>query len=138
MKCAFNQNNICQRLNMATDENCKCPLYMRSYDTCACCDQPILDGGVFDNVTKRLFCSKCGQQLGMCVTCKRRNECKFETDPNTVPKMIHQTVRQGNIMSSFPVKNPNRIAITCKTGCECWSEEFGCLREFSSCESWEL
>ena len=136
MICVFNQNGVCARLNMPTEKNCKCPLYMSSYDTCAFCGQPILDGGVYDTVTNELFCKKCGHQLGTCATCLTARECRFETDPSPVPKVVQQTVRRGNMTSSFPVKNPSRIEITCQNGCPCFDAEKGCLREFSTCGNW--
>lgn len=34
------------------------------------------------------------------------------------------------------VKNPDRIRITCQTGCPCFSDENGCLREFNHCGSY--
>ena len=138
MKCIFNQNGNCARLNMPTEKDCKCPLYKSSYDNCACCGQPILQGGIFDIDSQMLFCNNCGHQLSQCQTCVTVTTCLFETDPSPVPKVVQQTVRQGNMTSSFPVKNPNRIAITCQKGCRCFDPEKGCLREFSTCGNWTL
>ena len=126
MNCIFNQNGNCARLNMPTEKGCKCPLYMSHYDVCAFCGQPILEPGVIDSESGLLFCKNCGHKLGTCATCL--------TSP--VPKMVQQTVRQGNMVSSFPAKNPNRIEITCKKGCRCFDDEKGCLREFSTCQNW--
>ena len=138
MNCIFNQNGNCARLNMPTEKDCKCPLYMSHYEVCAFCGQPILEGGVYDTVSNLLFCNNCGHKLNTCATCMTARDCLFETDPSPVPKMVQQTVRQGNMVSTVPVKNPNRIEITCKKGCRCFDDEKGCLREFSTCQNWCL
>lgn len=136
LKCAFGSDGVCKLLNKPVVDKCHCPYYTTNEINCDLCGQPILSGGIYDN--GKIYCAKCGPQLGHCATCRHRTICTFETDPSPVPKMIQQTVRQGNMMSSFPVKNPNRIEITCKKGCGCWNEEFGCLREFMACDKWEI
>lgn len=138
MKCIFDQNGTCARLNMPVVKNCKCPMYATSYEVCGFCGQPIFQGGIIDSVSGMLFCDKCGHQLNKCPTCETAQTCAFETDPSPVPKMVQQTVRQGNMISSFPVKNPKRAEITCKNGCKCFDTEKGCLREFSTCANWKL
>lgn len=136
MACVFNQNRICQRLNLPTEKKCRCPLYKTSYEVCAVCGQPILEGGVMEE--DKVFCNNCGHQLGKCATCVNSAQCAFETDPSPVPKVIQRTVRQGNMASTFPARNPSRVEITCKKGCCCFDEEKGCMREFSFCDRWKL
>ena len=136
-KCVFNNGN-CARLNMPAPEDCYCPMYLSSYETCDLCGQPILDGVVWDTENHLTLCKQCAHQFGMCSTCETAQTCLFETDPSSVPKIVQQTVRQGNMVSTFPVKNPNRIEITCKNGCRCFDPEKGCLREFSTCANWKL
>lgn len=136
LKCAFDNDGICKLLNKPTVQKCQCPYYATQEIDCDFCGRPILSGGVYEN--GKVFCNDCGHQLGNCVTCRQRVICTFETDPSPVPKVIQQTVRNGNMTSSFAVKNPNRIEITCKKDCGCWDEENGCLREFNACNSWKL
>lgn len=135
LKCGLNENGKCLLLKTDMAENCHCPYYKTHFDSCEICGNIILEGGVFDN--GKLYCNNCGHELGYCSTCRHVQICTFETDPSPVPKTINQSVRQGNIMSSFTAKNPSRIEITCKKGCGCWSDDFGCLREINSCDKWE-
>ena len=135
-KCTFDNGGKCQLLNTDAIENCRCPYYRVELQLCDYCGQPILKGGVYEN--GKLYCDKCGHNLGTCQTCVSAQTCTFETDPSPVPKVIQQTVMKGNMRASMPVKNPSRIDITCKKGCACWNEEFGCLREVSgSCTAWQ-
>ena len=135
-KCTFDNGGKCQLLNTDTKDNCHCPYYTIELQLCDFCGQPILRGGIFDN--GKLYCQKCGEHLGKCPTCRHGENCFFETDPSPVPKVIQQTVMKGNMRASIPVKNPSRIAITCKNGCTCYNEENGCLREFNACVGWEI
>lgn len=135
-RCVFGNDGNCKLLNKPVDKNCHCPYFATQELSCDFCGKLILSGGVYEN--GKIFCDDCGHQLGNCVTCRQHSICTFETDPSPVPKVIQQTVRKGNMTSSFPVKNPNRVEITCKKGCACWDEQNGCLREFYSCGKWEL
>lgn len=135
-RCVFGNDGNCKLLNKPVDKNCRCPYFSTQELSCDLCGKLILSGGVYEN--GKIFCDDCGHQLGNCVTCRQRSICTFETDPSPVPKVIQQTVRNGNMTSSFAVRNPNRVEITCKKGCVCWDEENGCLREFNSCGKWNL
>ena len=135
LKCGLNENGICLLLNTQMTENCRCPYYRTNVEHCDICGQVILEGGVFDN--GKIYCNDCGHQLGHCTTCRHIKICVFETDPSPVPKFINQAVKRGNVMSSFTVPNPSRAEITCKKGCRCWSEDFGCLRGVNNCDKWE-
>lgn len=138
LKCIFNQNDMCQRLNLKTFDDCRCPLYRSSMpDNCAICGNPILGPTIWFEGNG--LCENCGHQIGTCQTCWERSYCVFETDPSPVPKMVQQTVRNGNMVSSFPVKNPARIAITCQSQkCPCYAPENRCLRDLGSCDGWKL
>jgi hypothetical protein len=138
MPCVFNQNNHCVRLDLPTDEKCKCPLYMPSYETCDMCGQPVLAKGVHDLDYKMFLCQDCAHKIRTCETCLTVSQCAFQTDPSPVPQTIQQTVRQGNMTATMPVKNPSRIEITCKKGCPCFDTENGCLRDYGSCGRWQF
>lgn len=136
LKCYFNQNGICQRLNLQTFDECRCPLY-RSYapETCAICGKPILGHTIWFNNSG--LCEDCGKLIGACPTCTERSHCAFETDPSPVPKAVQQTVRNGNMFSSFSVRNPARVAKTCvDQKCECYTAENGCRRDLGGCPNW--
>lgn len=138
MLCVFNKDNFCQRLNLPTEPDCKCPLYKNSYETCDMCGQPVLEKGVHDLKYKMFLCQECAHKFWTCETCLTVNTCSFLTDPDPSPQTVQQTVRQGNMTATMPVKNPSRIAITCKKGCPCFDEENGCLRDYNGCGSWQF
>lgn len=81
-----------------------------------------------------ILCPNCAFQLNTCAFCKKVNTCTFETDPSPLPKMVQKQIRQGSMITVTTVKNPDRIAITCKMGCPCYDSEFECMREFYYCE----
>lgn len=85
-----------------------------------------------------VYCRGCKQHINHCPTCVNSKECRFETDPSPLPKIIQKEIRQGNMVQIMTVKNPSRIDITCKKGCPCFSEEFGCLRQFNSCGNYKF
>lgn len=65
-----------------------------------------------------------------------REECEFETNPSTIPKVVQQRIQQGPMTSIVQVKNPTRVEMFCKN-CKCFDEEFGCLKENSCCGDWQ-
>lgn len=82
-----------------------------------------------------ILCPNCASQLNSCAFCKKANVCTFETDPSPLPKMIQKQIRQGPMIQIATIKNPEREKITCQNGCFCYSEEFGCMREFNWCKN---
>lgn len=137
MKCYFNQHDMCMRMNLPTIENCRCPLYRSDEpETCAICGQPIEKGIIWFGSNP--LCQNCGHLIGACQTCARRNTCVFETDPSPVPKIVQKTIKNGNMVSSFPVKNPERVVATCvNQNCACYRREDGCCRDLGSCSAWK-
>ena len=85
---------------------------------------------VYSHDLKEVFCLRCAPYSHTCVTCAHRDGCDFETNPSPLPKQVQMTQRQGNAVISQVVKNPERIKITCQNGCLCWSEEYGCGRQY--------
>ena len=81
----------------------------------------------------RHSCIKCLQLFNTCHMCTERQKCDFETNPSSLPKQVQKTVRQGNMVMQTVEKNPARIDISCKAGCLCFSEEFGCLKQNGTC-----
>lgn len=82
-----------------------------------------------------ILCPSCASQLNSCAFCKKADTCSFETDPSPLPKMIQKQFRQGPMIQIATIKNPEREKITCQNGCFCYSEEFGCMREFNWCKN---
>lgn len=101
---------------------------------CEVCGQPlqieIID--VTDDVPHYL-CQNCAAQRHSCNFCTHGGECSFQTDPSPLPKVITQTTQNGNMIIQQQVLNPERVEITCKKFCDCFSPDFGCLRQFNTC-----
>jgi hypothetical protein len=77
------------------------------------------------------ICPPCQSVMGMCPTCDKKRVCSFEDATINIPPTVVQEFRQGNTIIRQQVKNPDRIRETCQKGCDCFSEEFGCLRQIS-------
>ena len=94
-------------------------------------DQQILcpDGDIW-----HILCPNCASQLNSCAFCKKVNTCLFEPDPSPLPKMIQRQTRNGPMISVITEKNPARVDITCKKGCDCFSSDFDCMKQFHYCE----
>lgn len=82
-----------------------------------------------------ILCPNCASQLNTCAFCKKVNTCSFETDPSPLPKMIQKEFRQGPMITVTEIMNPERQKITCQNGCLCYSEEWGCMRQFHWCKN---
>ena len=110
-----------------------CSKHSVDLQPCEICGRPMLGGKLAekdDNGVWHWFCLHCNQLLGTCQSCNKFESCKFETDPNPLPKVVMKTVRQGNMVMQTQIKNEERIKALCPT-CDCWNEEFGCLKELN-------
>ena len=81
-------------------------------------------------------CVNCYKQFYTCAMCENASKCEFETNPSPLPKVVQQTVRQGPMIMTTQVKNPERIREFCHI-CQCWntSEQF-CGREDNWCPNY--
>lgn len=116
-----------------------CRYFKHEINICEICGQPIITKTVIDITEKgelHYLCEECSKKTGTCVACKMREECEFETNPSTIPKVVQQRIQQGPMTSIIQVKNPTRIEMFCKS-CKCFDEEFGCLKENGCCGRWE-
>lgn len=78
-------------------------------------------------------CDDCLLSLGTCSQCKHQNQCDFETNPSTLPKIVQKVIHQGNMQMATQIRNPEREKITCACGCPCYMESIGCLRQEGTC-----
>jgi hypothetical protein len=109
-----------------------CSSHLREPPRCAECGKITLSP-IFEN--EQTFCSQCAEAITTCFGCSLASNCAFETDPSPIPKVVVKTVRQGPMVTQTQVRNPDRIAITCKLNCHCWNGEY-CGREDNWCSKY--
>lgn len=87
-----------------------------------------------------LYCFKCINENGTCLTCGNRYLCEFESNPSPLPKFTIQRIQHPqnpNMIMQTQVINAGRIEITCKKGCKCWGDELGCLsKDYGTCANY--
>ena len=121
------------------DKDKSCPMFKFTVENCEVCGQSIITKTIIDIGEKgelHYLCEECSKKTGTCFTCKMREECEFETNPSTIPKVIQQRIQQGPMTSIIQVKNPTRIEMFCKN-CKCFDEVLGCLKENNCCGRWD-
>ena len=138
--CALYASGLCRMtgltVNAETDYCSKCVF---SLPTCDLCGQETLNV-IYDvtNPDKILkVCQSCSEKSGTCATCKHGTTCDFNTNPSPTPKMVQKQIRQGSTTMITQIPNPDRIRETCQNGCKCYIEDFGCCRQFNTCENYE-
>ena len=99
-----------------------------TFYTCEICGNQIVNY-IYDS--GKIICGNCYEKLNTCLGCRHGQHCQFEENPSPIPKVVMQTIRQGNSIMQMQVKNPERIKICCE-GCACFEKE-GCKRLFSIC-----
>lgn len=128
-ECIINQN--CS-LRAIDPSNCSKPIKSDNLLTCDICGKQYLPRGATVEVhSGKVICPTCAQQMAACGACAHSKICTFETDPSPIPKIVVQTVQQGNMRIQQQVRNPAREEITCKN-CKCYNEEYHCMRTFLS------
>ena len=105
--------------------------------TCAICNRFAPPEATVIMENDDVICFECYSHRGTCAICANAIGCEYETNPSPLPKVIQRTVQKGNMITVINVKNPTRIEETCKKGCSCFSEEFGCLRENNHCGAYK-
>lgn len=94
---------------------------------------------VAENETFHILCNQCSTGLTSCAFCTHCQNCDFETNPSTLPKIVQKQIQQGPMIQIIQIKNPERIKITCQAGCKCWnSEENACDKEIGYCHNYEF
>ena len=126
--CLRRQGNICrvsQEQIDLNDEACRWHAGQDNVERCVLCGAGVLrrDSIIYNEDNLYVVCGKCSEKIGTCATCICIKECAFETDPSPIPQVVQKQIRQGPMVQIVQVMNPDRIAITCKMGCECWDAE---------------
>ncbi len=136
-KCAYHdpRAGICVLRKCQVTDSDYCSSYTNTPTVCATCQTYIL-GRAFLHETRNGYievCERCTRALPTCAGCINGAHCAFEEDPNPMPKVVMQTIRQGNAVMQTQVRNPERVKLFCEK-CSCWdSEDKACNREFGCC-----
>lgn len=144
-ECALAKHNggICPVFKTAQpQDNPGCQYHTCELHPCILCGNHMTKDNQFIDITEPdniiIYCGKCKQHISHCPTCVNSKECRFETDPSPLPKIVQQEIRQGNMITVTQVRNPERIRQTCQNGCLCFSEEFGCSRQINHCGNYKF
>ena len=116
--------------------NYNCPYWCAELNYCVFCGNIISTHPIFTQASDgswKAMCKNCQSLSGTCATCSKSTTCDFDTNPSPIPKAVEKRFQQGNQIMITQIKNPLRIEATCRVNCECFSEEFGCLRENNTC-----
>lgn len=114
---------------------------MKYTPICPICHQPIMQGGVFlHEAPYLLLCDSCGIRFWTCISCEFAQKCAFQENPDHLPPVVMQTVRQGGMIIQQQVMNPNLVNETCRAGCRCWNAEAQvCMKQaLMTCENHHL
>lgn len=135
--CAYFDSNqfACVLTRTATSADSSCSRHATNPTVCATCGSYIIDKSIFTQSPKGWLeiCTKCAKALGTCAGCKLGGYCAFEQDPSPLPKVVSQTIRQGNAVMQTQVRNPERIRLLCEK-CPCFNiEDKECDRMFNTC-----
>ena len=125
--------------NYSDDRSQVCPYHTTELPKCDICGQIVPDS-MFTQKSDGSWiriCKKCESLSGTCGGCSKSSTCDFETNPSPIPKAVEKRFQQGNQIMITQIKNPSRIDVTCRINCPCFSEEFGCCREYNTCGNFE-
>ena len=145
-RCVLPAHNsgICPVLKRAPSaDDSPCHQYTRNIEFCPMCGNAFLSSRAHivtsekDPDTFLVICETCSNELGGCRTCQLLTNCSLEDDPSP-NKYIQRETRQGNMIMSQTVVNPDFVVKHCHN-CRCFSQEFGCLRQNQyPCVNWRL
>lgn len=107
-----------------------CSHHQDTITVCEICGSALISPGIIDlvNDTPHTICPQCLRLLGTCNLCDHAKVCAFESSSSTLPKTVHKIIQHGPMQATVEVMNPDRIQETCKKGCTCWNDEWGCTR----------
>lgn len=133
--CCFVRGNHCQVNNWDINPSADtCPHHTMRLEACSKCGrQGPAQAFLWVDGKNELLCEQCYNILDTCQSCGAAQSCAFETDPSLLPKVVMRQVRQGNMVMQTQVRNPDREEITCKKGCKCYNNDFGCQRQAGCC-----
>ena len=138
------EHHACLRTRTPALSTDSCSHWISEFPICDVCGQVFLPPATFvieDNGLITIICPNCDQHRGRCPTCECGGYCDFKENTEcTLPVMIQQTMRQGNMVMSRTVPNLARVEETCKKNCKCWDAELGCCSRgcFGTCGKYTM
>jgi len=91
---------------------------------CQVCGKDVDKDAVFQNDPPYYtLCPQCAQAFWTCSTCSHVKNCKLQENPDHIPQVVNQVVRQGGMVIQQQVVNPELIKRTCQAGCHCYHAE---------------
>lgn len=134
-QCAFRlENNNCGLTNFPVEDWEFCSKAQINPERCAICEGIIPKGAIIDVDTKKVFCQRCVSLMTSCQMCVSGEHCAFNEDPSPLPKMVQTQTRQGPMVVSTTIRNPERVAATCEKSCKCY-DNGECMREYNYCKN---
>lgn len=126
--------NRCQLTGLPITADDFCSRHtIEALDICHSCHRPLLPKGailVKGNDSYLTFCQECTSKLSSCAFCLKAEVCEFETNPDPMPKVTVQQMRQGNMVMQTQIRNPERVKKFCHS-CHCWNaKEEMCFKEY--------
>ena len=121
----------CRQFNLKTKSTNSCPVHSNNIITCQICGGQLIrsQGVILQDLT--VVCEKCAKPS--CGTCKY-NTCAFVED-KSMPDTIIETKQNGPMIMQQQIMNPEKIRKHCLS-CHCFSEEFGCLKQYQDCNNY--
>ena len=108
---------------------------------CQICGKDVDKDAVFLNEAPHYtLCPECAKAFWTCSTCSYGKNCKLQENPDHIPQVVNQVVRQGGMVIQQQVVNPELIKRTCQAGCRCYHAESGtCFKQnLGNCPQHEL
>lgn len=116
-----------------------CPSGTMQVFKCENCGSILLSSGVVYDLTDpengHILCSDCASKSNTCDMCRHNTGCSFMESSDPTPKLIQKQVAINGGYAVTQIMNPERIRNTCKKGCPCFSDEFGCSRQNNWCNN---
>lgn len=129
-------DNVCLLTKQQKDPSADfCSSYRQNLTTCEICRNATLEPQYVPDADQwHTLCANCADRLTSCAFCSFGKDCKFENDPDPMPKIVVQQTRTPMGIAQTQVKNPARVDKFCKN-CRCWSTDLNlCAKSNGYCD----
>ena len=133
----------CARTQMIELPDHTCNHWCCEVPTCSVCGRRFIPPVTYlADDDYAVICPNCFKARGTCGLCQSNSYCDFQQNPIGIPQMVPITRRQGNMVMTQTVPNPERIKATCiASGCKCYhkdDEHEWCCRQFGCCGNYTM